>query len=132
MNLPDRIGTTMFYVYELVDPRDQLPYYVGVTTNPEVRVLAHVGAAYWRRESNKEKAEFTKAILAAGLRPTLQVVASFPEESVALRYEFSHVTNLRKLYPERLTNRQTTISGKKPTHVPSRLQNRRHYNESSR
>ncbi len=74
-----------FYIYALVDPRTSAVRYVGITTNPALRLASHRfrpasdQMRQWVRELSKEK-----------LRPSLQVLATTysREESARLENQF--------------------------------------------
>jgi hypothetical protein len=74
-----------FYVYELVDPRDGVTFYVG--KGQRDRVSHHVRDAKLGRVSNQRKHERITAILAAGLEPIEAIVARFEDEAEALYHE---------------------------------------------
>jgi hypothetical protein len=63
------------YVYELIDPRNQQPFYVGAgsgaTTNK--RLQDHIGEAKSGKTANPEKCDVINSILFEGLTPTLTV-----------------------------------------------------------
>lgn len=79
-----------YYVYKLIDPRDQRVFYVGKGQRDrawqhERSVAAgHVG-------SNKDKEDCIRAILDAGCRVTVKIDAIYRLESDALEREFQLV-----------------------------------------
>lgn len=75
----------MFYVYELIDPRDLSTFYVGKGQGG--RVSAHLRDARAGRISNVAKHERITAILACGRTPLEMIVARFDDEDAALEHE---------------------------------------------
>lgn len=69
--LPAILGVR-YFVYALVDPRDGLPHYVGRTTNPALRMTAHISDL--GRYANKRKKAWILELKALGLRPELEVL----------------------------------------------------------
>jgi hypothetical protein len=76
-----------FYVYQLVDPRSALPFYVGKGQHDRA----------WRHEKevragriggNARKAQVIADVIAAGLCVDVQIVAEYDLESDALDHEF--------------------------------------------
>jgi hypothetical protein len=75
----------MFYVYELIDPRDLSTFYVGKGQGDRVR--AHVRDARAGRISNEAKHARIVDILACGRTPLEMIVGRFEEEDAALDHE---------------------------------------------
>jgi hypothetical protein len=76
-----------FYVYELIDPRDGLAFYVG--KGQRDRLLAHEGEA--RKGVCSEKCLRIRDIWDAGLEVRREVVAHFRDEQAAYDYEAERV-----------------------------------------
>lgn len=74
-----------FYVYELVDPRDQTVFYVGKGKGQRLR--QHVAAVRNYREANAEKSLRIGAIIAAGQRVIERKVFQSLSEPEAFRLE---------------------------------------------
>jgi hypothetical protein len=97
-------GITMFYyVYGLVDPRDNLPHYIGITTQPKFR--------YWSHRANKEvynkaKIEWLAELRRLGLRPILFIYGKFESKQVAAETETNLIQDGFTKYNWPLTNRQ--------------------------
>ena len=74
----------MFYVYMLLDPRDQEPRYVGLTQDPKKRMYGHAnditcrsrpGARKKQRSAlSGEKQRWTKELRDLGLKPLMSVL----------------------------------------------------------
>lgn len=78
-----------FYVYELVDPRTGLAFYVGKGKGR--RAWVHEAAASNGRERNGLKAEVLGQIQRAGLTVDVRIVQDGLSEDVALRLERSMI-----------------------------------------
>lgn len=74
-------GYDTFYVYELVDPRGDVVFYIGKTATPNTRFSAHKSspdsAAYGR----------LKEIARVGMEARMNVIGEFKSEAEALDYE---------------------------------------------
>jgi len=71
------------YGYELIDPRDNLPFYVGISSEPEVRYFAHLtGHGY-----NLKKDARIQEITEMGMEPILRVVEGPTSRSQIKRWE---------------------------------------------
>lgn len=77
-----------WYVYELIDPRDGRPFYVGKGSGD--RVSAHEGEA--RRQVCSEKCNRIRAIWSAELTVRRQIVAHFWDEAAAYRHEADRIS----------------------------------------
>ena len=75
----------MYYVYELIDPRDGAVFYVGKGQGN--RVSQHVRDAISGRICNQAKHDLILNIIDAGYLPIENIVAQFSEEDEALHYE---------------------------------------------
>lgn len=75
------VGSDRWYVYEIVDPRGSVVFYIGKTSTPNARFAAHksdpASAAFYR----------LKVIAEAGFKPEMNVIAEFGSEAGALDYE---------------------------------------------
>ena len=79
----------MFYVYELIDPRNGEVFYVG--KGQADRVGDHLRDALAGRIGNKAKHEAIMDIVSAGLRPIESVIANFEDEDDALSAEAERI-----------------------------------------
>jgi hypothetical protein len=80
----DQLAKTTFYVYALVDPRDDKPRYVGITLNPERRLKAHLGKG---KQAGRRRVEWLALLSSLGLRPALRILAEVVGPAAALRAE---------------------------------------------
>ena len=60
------------FVYVLIDPRDDKPYYVGATVNPNRRLAQHIAHRF--RKNTLQLRQWICDVVDAGLRPVLRVV----------------------------------------------------------
>ncbi|MFN3352937.1 MAG: GIY-YIG nuclease family protein [Brevundimonas sp.] len=74
----------MFYVYQLIDPRDRQPFYVGKGKGRRI----HRHEAEARRGVHSAKCDRIRAIWADGLAVERHVVAEYGDENEALAAEF--------------------------------------------
>lgn len=63
------------YIYMLIDPRNQQPFYVGRTVNPNTRLYQHTQESLNAVNPSVQSKQFIiKSIVQAGFDPTLQVI----------------------------------------------------------
>jgi hypothetical protein len=86
-----------FYVYELIDPRDERVFYVGKGQGD--RVSQHVKDA--KRGDVGGKCDVIRDILAAGLEVTERIVRRYDSEDAAFKFEKRHIA---KIGLDNLTN----------------------------
>ena len=79
-----------WYVYILIDPRDGLPFYVGLTRNPKKRSVAHT-SDWCSRARNR-----CQEIKSAGDHHELEVVAEFSDRTYASQYEKWLISDIGK------------------------------------
>lgn len=72
----------MWYVYRLIDPRNNKPFYVGKGTGYRTSATININ-----QTGNKLKKLFLSEIKNEGLEPLLEKVATFDTEKEALEYE---------------------------------------------
>lgn len=84
----------MFYVYTLTDPRDGAVFYVGKGKGR--RAWCHEREAKRNAGCNAIKRARITAILAAGHRPAIHIVADGLTEDAALKRERQMITEQRK------------------------------------
>jgi hypothetical protein len=73
----------MVNIYCLIDPRTNTPFYVGATRRPLIkRLYGHIGQANTNngRGHGEKRAQIIRAILAAGLRPCIQLLCTTTPE----------------------------------------------------
>lgn len=99
-----------FYVYELVDPRNDKVFYIGKGTGNRWRQHAHN-----RKPKNRPNAgNFMKAIILrliqeAGLKPVCRKIGLFTDEMAAYAFEAECIAEARNTNPY-LTNYNDGIS----------------------
>jgi len=82
----------MYYVYELIDPRVNLPFYVG--KGKDDRVYFHLSEKSRAKSDNKRKFNKIQKIKKDGYNPEVKIVKYFDNEEDAYDYE----ENLIKKY----------------------------------
>jgi hypothetical protein len=75
----------MYYVYELIDPRVNLPFYVGKGKGN--RVYFHLSEQSRAKSDNFKKFDKIKKIRKEGYEPEVKIVQYFEEENDAYDYE---------------------------------------------
>lgn len=83
----------VFYVYKLIDPRDDLPFYVG--KGQKQRAWKHealIRAGDW--SGNSRKVQRILDIIESGLSVKVEIVAHYARESAALEQEYFLVDTL--------------------------------------
>jgi hypothetical protein len=85
----------MYYVYELIDPRVNLPFYVGKGKNQ--RVYFHLSEKTRAKSENPKKYDKIQKIRKDGYEPQIKIVKYFENEDDAYEYE----ENLIKIYGRR-------------------------------
>lgn len=63
----------MYYIYEYIDPRTNLPFYIG--KGKDTRMYDHIRTAQSKRE-NPDKAKVIEDIISAGLYPIIREIES--------------------------------------------------------
>ena len=99
-----------FTVYELIDPRDGLPFYVGCGTLARAFGSGSIGAS----RGQVAKCERIAAILHAGLKPRTRLVATCQTKKDALEWEAAHYDLLSLMKGVHLTNKIIPKWGRKP------------------
>lgn len=85
-------GSMQYYVYELIDPRNGLTFYVGKGTKD--RVKHHVRDSLSGRQSNEAKHKVILSILDSGATPIEAIVARFEDEDAALKFEAERIDGI--------------------------------------
>jgi hypothetical protein len=75
----------MYYVYELIDPRVDLPFYVG--KGKDKRVYFHLSEQSRAKSENKKKFNKIQKIKKEGYEPEIKIVEYFENENDAYDYE---------------------------------------------
>ena len=75
----------MYYVYELIDPRVNLPFYVGKGTGN--RVYFHLSEQSRAKSDNERKFNKIQKIRKDGYEPEIKIVKYFDNEEDAYNYE---------------------------------------------
>jgi hypothetical protein len=75
----------MYYVYELIDPRVNLPFYVGKGKNK--RVYFHLSEKTRAKSENPKKYDKIQKIRKEGYEPKIKIVQYFEDENDAYEYE---------------------------------------------
>jgi hypothetical protein len=75
----------MYYVYELIDPRVNIPFYVGKGKND--RVYFHLSEKSRAKSENKRKYNKIQKIKKNGHEPEIKIVKYFEDENDAYDYE---------------------------------------------
>lgn len=83
-----------YYTYQLVDPRDGKPFYIG--KGKDKRMLAHL-----KESGHSKKHKRIQEIRDAGLEPLCEVVKHFKSEDAAYRHEMRLI---KKIGRSNLTN----------------------------
>jgi hypothetical protein len=77
----------MYYVYELIDPRVNLPFYVG--KGKDNRVYFHLSEKSRAKSENKRKYNKIQKIREEGYEPEIKIVEYFEKEEDSYLYEES-------------------------------------------
>lgn len=75
----------MYYVYELIDPRVNLPFYVG--KGKDDRVYFHLSEKSRAKSDNRRKFNKIQKIRKEGYEPEIKIVQYFENENDAYNYE---------------------------------------------
>ena len=115
----------MYYIYEYIDPRNNLPFYVG--KGKGTRMYAHVRSEQAKRE-NLSKSQVIKDILDAGLSPIIKEIESGIEnESDAYAREDHYILHYGRKGIDTdgiLTNK--TLYGHPPTPIWDDAKKKKH------
>jgi predicted GIY-YIG superfamily endonuclease len=95
----------LYFIYNLTDPRNNSPFYVGITKNPNPRMLHHLTAI----DNNDKKRARINEIQADGLSPLMRILeitdnreeADQQEKSWIKQYLTQNIqlTNIRLIRP---------------------------------
>ena len=86
-----------YYLYQLIDPKLNIPKYIGITNNLQNRLNKHL---LDRSITNKTK--WIKSLTDEGLRPIIEEIFSTENVKEIIKLEIEYIEKYSKLYP--LTN----------------------------
>ena len=105
----------MYYVYELIDPRVNLPFYVGKGKND--RVYFHLSEKSRASSDNQRKFNKIQKIREEGYEPEIKIVKYFDNEDDAYFYEESLIKQYGRIrYDENGILTNICESSRPPTH----------------
>lgn len=88
-----------FLAYVLVDPRTNMPRYVGITNRSlKARLAGHLNDIYNRPDLNKHKTAWFKQILLEGLMPRIEQIAELPSLKALKQFEIDYIKENREKY----------------------------------
>jgi predicted GIY-YIG superfamily endonuclease len=100
----------VYFIYELVDPRDNATRYVGMTNNPEARYKQHIS----QHNGDSPKSRWIQELLTLGLQPLIRILETTESEAQARDQELhwigyyvsqgTQLTNLLVGSPQTLLN----------------------------
>lgn len=64
----------MYYVYSLVDPSTQKPFYIGLTENPHKRLLSHISMSIRKTHENAELETIIRGIILLNKTPSVVIL----------------------------------------------------------
>jgi hypothetical protein len=73
----------LYFVYKLVDPRTNQPFYIGITKNPNYSMWQHLTA----NDGNKRKRDKIVDIQSEGLSPRMRIIEITENERTVLKKE---------------------------------------------
>jgi hypothetical protein len=115
MELPYALPADQYAIYALIDPTDNLIYYVGKTCKPLQRFAQHLGA----RHHKGSKAAWLRSLEQQGQQPIMQILEIVESEEAALAKEQEWIRHfLEKGLP--LLNAQTQPKAKIEAIIPLR------------
>lgn len=86
----------VFYVYQLIDPRNSLPFYVG--KGKGLRAWSHSKAVRAGKSSgNLKKDQLISELFAAGLDPIVRIVAEYEDQADAFDHEIEMISTISGL-----------------------------------
>src|ERR1051326_3217857 len=83
MDIPDPLPPDHYVIYALIDPSDEIVYYVGLTCNPKRRLEQHLGA----RHHKGKKGDWLRRLSLKDQQPLMQVLEVVIGEKTALEKE---------------------------------------------
>jgi hypothetical protein len=85
-----------FYLYSLIDPRTQEVRYIGLTSNPQTRFLAHRSYANNSYYRNSPRGLWFRELKVFGIEPDFKILATFLDYKIGSleeRLEIQRYTN---------------------------------------
>lgn len=76
------------YIYELIDPRDMLPKYIGYTVHLRTRYIDHIKSIKARREKYTKKKNWITHLLRNNLYPFINILDKVPENEWSFWEEY--------------------------------------------
>lgn len=83
MDIPDALSPGQYAIYALIDPTDELVYYVGQTRSPKGRLAAHLA----ERHHDGKKGEWLRRLKHKGQQPLMLVLEVVRGEETVLARE---------------------------------------------
>jgi predicted GIY-YIG superfamily endonuclease len=83
MDVPDTLAEGQYAIYALIDPTDQLVYYVGQTQYPKRRFAQHM----LEQSRQGAKAEWLRGLIEKRQQPLMQILEIVGDEKIALARE---------------------------------------------
>lgn len=91
------------YVYALIDPRDGIVRYIGVTSEPGVRLLGHYSESKIYQNSDKDL--WISDLLKNNLKPAMMIL-SYVNMIYAAKEEIKWIAHYREISGEKLLNQR--------------------------
>lgn len=66
------------FIYLLFDPRNGMPFYVGMTKQPDKRLYQHINNSRLEEDTTNRNYLYIQSILSDGLEPVMEVVEKTP------------------------------------------------------
>lgn len=102
----------LHFVYELIDPRANIVVYVGITNNPNKRLLEHLSDNI----ANGEKYEWIESLRDENFKPRMRIIEIVETREEAIKHEKHwihhyqgqgfHLMNLKRYEPRQKTNKK--------------------------
>lgn len=93
----------MYYVYHLINPNNNTPFYVGYTNNPDRRYTEHISPEY---NASLLVSKYIKALMVNDTPPVMKILMETPIKNNALKFEakkirqyFSKYTLMNDMHP---------------------------------
>lgn len=93
-----------YFLYALLDPRTNTPFYIGITSNVKIRFNRHCIVNLRAFKDNASKAKLIKELKKQNLKPHLQILFEDLNEAKAKSLEIKIIAEARKIYGEKITN----------------------------
>lgn len=87
-----------YYVYEVIDPRNELPFYVGYTSrDPSKRLYEHIQESRQERHINRKKNDIIKQIRNGKKEPIIRVLFESTSAERALIVEAQYINKYKRI-----------------------------------